>query len=507
MDGMNRNNMGNYIPQEIPVPEVREDRNQRQQNPYGGRKKSPAAGIIIGIVCAFATILAVGIGVMAYYRSMPAYKISKGFYNLGREIEQIQNPLLEKLGLAELLVMMQEEGSHVETKLNFSAELPMIGKTTLGVDTDYKKDVKAKELNASTVFSLMNYEFAHMDIYANQEVFCFSLPELFLEDIYVDNENVVSQYNESILADVAGESTLEDFSIELFPDQKEKISAREWRNLSAMLERFEEDLESCRDGMTIEKVEKGLYRVILPGKETNRLVKNLLDSYGTVYDAVEGGQNWNDYKNLLASDISILFEIDNKNRIESMILEEPVKVMDGEFSLSGEIFLLGEQRSIEKIQGKLIVENNDLERAEIVCQIVQTTGEEKYRMDLDLKYTEGDDHGKMKYMLDCDAAQDEIEMSFSMKDKKDDLGMNLKGTVEDYEKGRSVEFDLDRVEFTMDGSEIYSVAGELEVEPLQGRIEPTAKAETGLFKMDMGDWQKIILQLDDAYGRILEYLW
>ena len=58
MDGMNRNNMGDYIPQEIPVPEVREDRNQRQQNPYGGRKKSPAAGIIIGIVCAFATILA-----------------------------------------------------------------------------------------------------------------------------------------------------------------------------------------------------------------------------------------------------------------------------------------------------------------------------------------------------------------------------------------------------------------------------------------------------------------
>ena len=612
MDGMNRNNMGDYIPQEIPIPEIGEDRSRREEGrhsgqskgqnqsrdygntnsqpgQYGGQgeeqsqswdygntnsqpgqygsqgeeqnhsrnyispysqpeqysspydqaghapywnqnqpqfqgygsshgqrttaydsnraKKGSAIKILIGIVCAFVVIFAIGIGGLAYYRSTPVYRISRGFYNLGREIGQIQNPLFEKLGLGEILLMTQEEGSHVETKLNFSAELPMIGTTTLGVDTDYEKDVKGKELNASTVFSLMNYEFAHLDVYANEEAFCFSLPELFLENIYVDNENVVSQYNESVFAQVAGQSTLQDFSIELFPDMEEKTSAREWRSLSAMLERFEEDLKACKDGMTVEKVENGLYRVTLPGKETNRLVKNLLDSYGKVYKIAESEQGWNDYKNLLASDISLVFEINNKNRIESVILEEPVKVMEGKFFLSGEIFMLGDQRSIDKVQGKLIVENDDQESAEIICQIVQTTGDEKYRMDLDLKYTEGDDNGKIKYTLDCNAAQDEIEMTFSMKDKTDNLGMSLQGTVEDYEKGRSVEFDLDKLTFTMDGSDTYTISGDVEVEPLQGRVNPTVKAETALFKMDLSDWQKIIYQLDDAYGSILEYLW
>ena len=39
MDGMNRNNMGDYIPQEIPIPEIGEDRSRREEGRHSGQSK------------------------------------------------------------------------------------------------------------------------------------------------------------------------------------------------------------------------------------------------------------------------------------------------------------------------------------------------------------------------------------------------------------------------------------------------------------------------------------
>ncbi|MDE7259839.1 MAG: hypothetical protein K2N77_11485, partial [Lachnospiraceae bacterium] len=162
-DGMNQNNLDNYLPQEIPIPGVEQQANDSnagqqennqytgqqvsnpyqynpyQHNPYGQQAEDPYGGqfnsynqpidpygqrvrpyipqsqrkgnvvkIVIGVASVLVLIVALLIGGMVYLRSTPAYKISRGFRNLGKEMSQTQNRLVEKIGINELLLMMQE---------------------------------------------------------------------------------------------------------------------------------------------------------------------------------------------------------------------------------------------------------------------------------------------------------------------------------------------------------------------------------------------------------------
>lgn len=578
-DGMNQNNFGDYIPQEIPIPGVEQQANnpyagqqtndpyagqqindpyagqqvndpyagqqtnnpyagqqmnnpytgQRTESPYGGQgnpysgqpvpysgqvrpyvpqaqKKGTAAKIVIGVACVLVLIVALLVGGMVYLRSTPAYKISRGFLNLGKEMDQTQNRLVEKIGMNELLLMMQEEGSHVDSSLNFATELPLLGSTTLGIDTDFYKDMQAKELNVDTTLSLMNMDFAHLNIYADEENFCFSLPELFLENMYIENEHVVSQYNNSILALLGSPSSMEDFSIDLFADADDKIRPQEWRDLDKIWEKFEGDLTACKEGMMIGKVEKGLYRVTLPQKESDRLLKDLMDSYAEISDALEMQDLWKDYKNLLCSDISLLFEI-NGSRIDSIMLEEPVSLWDNTASIGGELFFLGEARSIDKVQGKVTIEGVDGKTREVIGQIEQASDSDTYQMDMDIKYSEEEESGKIKFVMNCDADRDEFDMTLSMKDSADDMEIALEGRLDDIVKGESLEISLDQLTFSTDAEEAYRISGNIAIEPLQDRIKATVKPDTAFFEMSLDDWEEIIDKLDDEYGSILNSLW
>ncbi len=577
-DGMNQNNLDNYLPQEIPIPGVEQQANDSnagqqendqyteqqvnnpyQHNPYGQQANDPYAGqqmnnpyqhnpygqqsedpyggqfnsynqpidpygqrvrpyipqaqrkgnavkIAIGVACVLVLIVALLIGGMVYLRSTPAYKISRGFRNLGKEMSQTQNQLVEKIGINELLLMMQEEGSHVDSSLNFATDLPLLGHTTLGIDTDYYKDMKAKELNADTTLSLMNMDFAHLNIYADEENFCFSLPELFLENMYIENEHVVSQYNNSILAQLGSKSNMEDFSIELFADADNRVRPQEWRDLDKIWEKFEGDLEACKDGMTISKVEKGLYRVTLPQKETDKLLKDILNSYAEMSD-VEGMQDlWKDYKKLLCSDISLLFEI-NGSRIDSIMLEEPISLWDNNASIEGELFFLGEVRSIDKMQGKVTIGGVDGKKREVLGQIEQTSNSDTYQMDMDIKYSEEEESGRIKFIMNCDAARDDFDMTFTLKDDTDDMEVALEGSLDDIVKGESLEISLDKMTFSTDDEEVYRISGDIAIEPLRDKIKASVKPDTAFFEMSLSDWQKIIDKLDDAYGSILNSLW
>lgn len=481
--------------------------------PYNPQKKGAGLKIVIGLVCALVVLGGIGVGVLAHYRSKPSYKINQGLLNLAKEIEQVKNPLSEKIGMDDIAVMMQEEGSHVETALDFTTEVPLMGSSavTFGVDTDFYKDVHAKELNSETSISVLNYDFMHFNIYANDEVFCFSMPELFLENMYIENENVVSQYNSSFLNGILEGGTpndAKDFSIDLFPDEDERISVSELRDFSAFMDGFEADINACREGMTIEKADADLYRVTFPARETDRLMKDFLESYGKVYGAEEELEMWKEYKTLVLSDVSFLFEIDSKNRIESITLEEPVEMMDGEASLEAEIFFMGETKSIDKIQGKLKAKGvDDIER-EVLWQIQQTSDNEVYKADMDFKVNEaGETLGKLKFVMDCNAAKDTFDITCSYKDDESEMEIILESSIDDYVKGESIEIDLDKAVITMDGEELFKLSGDIDIEPLQGAIQPSVEPERAFFDMSYADWLEIIYLLEDEYGGILDYLW
>ena len=541
MDGMNQNNNNPYGQQ----PDAYQTNNPYQQsdaqqmnnpyqqsdaqqmnNPYqpqdnysvppvqpynpNGPKKGISVKLAIAISCVVVLLIAVCVGVLAYSRNTPSYKVRKGIENLGKEMVEIKNPLTEKLGLSDIMLMMQEDGGHVDTKLDFVIELPIFGDTTMGIDTDFYKDVNAKELSADTSLSVLNIEFAHLNIYANDEVFCFSVPELFIEDMYIENENVISQYNNSILAD-GTELDMEDFSINLFPDKDTGIRMRDWRNLSTALGDFEKDFTAFQDAMTIEKVEKGLYRVTYPAKETDRMLKSLLENYGKLSGTEEELDIWKEYKTLVVSDVNLLLEIDNNNRIDSIMLENPLEVLDGEASLEAEVFFLGESRSIDKVQGKFVGNGLDGKTREAIWQVQEVCSDDAYDVDVDFKWTEEDKTvGKMKFVMNCDAVKEKVGITCSIKDDESEMDIVLKSSIDDYDKGESIEIDLDEITVSYisgdDSESSFKISGDILVEPLQGKIEPSVEPETAFFEMSLYDWMDIIEQLEDEYGYLLDAL-
>ena len=491
---------------------------QPQGNPGGqvvyaynpqGQKKGSAAKILIGIACALVAVIGIGIGVLAYFMSTPAYKVQKGLANLAKDIAENSNPLTDKLGMDDIAEMLQEDGGHVQTILNVTVDIPSEDRITVGVDTNYYKDVRAKELSADTSVSVMNNDLFSFNMYANDEVFAFSIPELFLEDVYIENENLVSQYNNSIFGSIYP-SDMEDFSIDLFQDNKDKTSLSGRRNQSSAWGKLENDIDACRKAMTIEKVEKGLYRVTFPAKETDRLYKRILES---VYQDDELREYLfpDDYKKIIASDISLLFEINGKNRIDSIMLEEPVEMLDGEASMDGEIFFLGEKISTDKIQGKMTVNGVDGETREIILQIQQTSDADRYQMDMDMKYTEsGDTLGMMKCVVNCDAKDDEFDMTCSVKDDWDSVEIIVQGSFDDIVKGENWKIDLDKASFSMNGEEYIKITGDIIIEPLRNGVISSVKPKTALFEMTYTDWLEIIYRLEDESSLLdylMDYMW
>lgn len=508
---------GNSMPPEIPIPDIKgaDDRTVSphdaiaygpQEQQYIPQKPRKGTGIRILLAVAgvvLAVFALVGIGV-ACFRSTAAYKLGKGLQNLGREMAQSRNPLVDKLGLEDILLMMAEEGSYVSTQFNFSSE-ELYG-VTVGIDTECYKNVRDKQLSAETSMSMMNYEFAHLNIYADEEALCFSIPELFLEDMYIENEDVVSQYNGSILTDLTGYSDAEDFSIDFF-SEGESLSLRDWAAEDSFLERYRDTIEACQKKVVLEKAEKGFYRVVYPEKEMNDLVGDMMDSYESVYEMTSEGAWWKEYDRIVASDISVLFEINRQNRIESIAFERPVKLLDGTASMEGSLHFLGSGRSVDKMQGEMVVDGADGVERSLHFQILQTPSEDTLRMDMDIDLMEEQDSLlRMKYVMNSDAVKDRFDMNFSIWDDTEDMEFIVEGSLEDIVRGRSLELELDKLAMNMDGEELFKVTGSFAVEPFDGEVSSTVRKKTAFFGMTEDDWLEIAYRIDDEYGGLMNYL-
>ena len=248
--------------------------------PYLPPKNHKRTALIVAL-CVAAVVLAVILGGWFTYVHSAPYKVRRGFLNLMREAEEMKNPLAEKIGTDKIRRMVVEDGSHLDTRLNVTLGDfflgSMFGDITLGVDTDCEADRQEKEMAASTRVSVMNYELANLEVYGEREKLCFSIPALYLEDVYIENENVQRQYNRSLWASVFGEARGDDFSIDLFPDPG--IFGDEEGVGKAFLNEYADEIAECRRHMTMEKAGKDLYRISFEGLYFNELVRQVLYDY------------------------------------------------------------------------------------------------------------------------------------------------------------------------------------------------------------------------------------
>lgn len=439
---------------------------------------------------------------------------------LTKEAQALRNPMEEKLGSEALCRMLFTEGSQVDTKLNVTFD-SYFGEVTVGVDTVYAKDRRDKEMSASTAVSIRNYELGHVDIYADRENVCFSIPELFLEDLYLENENVLAQYNRSMWADdwMFGEAQGDDFTIDLFSqpwffEDEDGVG-------KAFLNRYAGEIEACRRHMMMETAGQDTYRISFDGLYFNELIRQILYDY---VDASVFGRE--DIMGILSyfdvvsgpEKISFLLEMDGADRIGCIRLEKPLSLCKGAMHLDGDIYFLGGENSLEKMQGRLFFENKAGEKPredEILWQVVRSLEQGEYRMESEAKYSFLNDGKKETMKLGWDLSYNAPKNSFASKANArlqgDEIALEASGDFSHIEKGESFDLDLDEVILQIDGEEALKIRGKIELAPLSRRVERIAKPKTAFFDMDGEEWIEILEKIDREYGYLweaaMDYLW
>lgn len=479
--------------------------------PYLPQAKKNKKGIFIALgVVLTLLLICIGAGYFAHINS-PVYKIRKGFEKMDKEWAQMRNPLSEKLDADEINRMMAKDGSHVKTSLDFTMDTYGMGNVTLGIDTDYQKNVRRKELDAQTSFSVMNFDFAHFNVYGDEDVLCFSIPELFLEDVYIETEDVTGQYNKSMWADsyLFGKME-EDYSIDLFPDTPQYGSVHSWQDVREYLGKSSDHLETCLQDAKIEKAGKGIYRVTFDSIEVNYLLRDLVQAYEDMT-----GQDMYDLMSCLqlvsmGDDISFLIKIDQRGIIRQIVLEDPISILDNQIKMEGEILFNGQKHSIDLLQGEFTFTGyEDDENVEIIWQVDQwmDSAKDEYQVEADIKCEAFDEKMNLKYKAAFDTVYDEFEMSFSMKDDWTVCNIYGNGRFDDIRPGCGYEMDLKELSLELDGEELFKLSGDIMVEPQRGEIRRSAKAKKAFFKMTEEDWYRVLDKIDEEYGSLMDMLW
>lgn len=472
------------------------------------------------LICVITTLTVLTAIIWFSYTHSASYRIRKGFIRLAKEAEALKNPMEEKLGLEALCRMLFTEGSQADTKLNVTFD-SFLGEVTLGVDTAYAQDRRDREMSASTAVSIMNYELGHVDVYADRDNVSFSIPELFLEDLYLENENVLAQYNRSMWADdwLFGEARGDDFTIDLF--SQPWVFTDEDGVGKAILKRYAGEIEACRRHMTMEKAGQDIYRISFDGLYFNELIRQILYDYVdasvfgreeamgilSYFDVVSGPEK-----------ISFLIEMDGADRIECIRLEKSLSLCRGAMHLDGDIYFLGAENGLEKMQGRLFFDNKAGEEEredEILWQVVRSLEQGEYRMESEAKYSFLN-NGKKETMklgwdLSYSAPKNSFETKANARIRGSEVALEAAGDFSHIEKGEGFDLELDEVNLLIDGEEILRVKGKMNLAPLSRRVEKLAKPKTAFFAMGEADWIEILEKIDREYGYLWEtamnYLW
>lgn len=487
--------------------------------PYLPPKDTKKRTLII-VLCVCAAVFAVILGGWVHHTHSPAYRLQKGLLNLAREADEMKNPLTEKTGMGAIRQMMAREGYSADSKLNvtFDTGRDLFGELTLGVDMECDKDAKAKEMSVSTALSLMNYEFGHVELYGDDEKLCFSVPELFMEDMYIENENVMSQYEGSIWEDFFGEIFGEieedvDFSVDLFRDKW--IFADEEGFVKAFLKEYDLEIAECKRHMTVERAGSDLFRVSFDNLYFNELVRQIL------YDYVDYSQIGREdalgilsYFDVISNgkDVSFLFELNDKNRIESIRLEEPLSLRRGDLRISGDVYFLGAERSIEKMQGKIEIKRDeeDIGDTEFTWQVVQSFEGDDYLLRSNIRYSMERNGEKYHEGVDidfaCNGRKDSFEAEVSLHSPLGEIELTAEGGLSHIQKGESFDLELDEVVVSMDDEELLLIRGKYGVEPLARRVKQNVKPKKAFFELDMDDMASWLDEMFDEYDYLFEYL-
>lgn len=265
--------------------------------------------------------------------------------------------------------------------------------------------------------------------------------------------------------------------------------------------------------MTIEKAGKELYRVKFDPLYFNELVRQVLYDY--VDYSVAGREEAMgilSYFDVISNaDISFLIEMDNANRIESIRIEEPLTMCQGEMQISGDIYFLGAESSLEKVQGKVEVKRDreeETESVELTWQVLQSLASEDYQMESDIRCSVTKSGEKqnvgVEISLACDGRENSFETEISTRSRLGTAQLTAEGSLSHIKRGESFDLEVDEAVITVDDEEFLLIRGEFGVEPLARRVKQNVKPEKAFFEMSEREWNRWVDEVINEFDYLFD---
>ncbi|MDD6812538.1 MAG: hypothetical protein PUD93_11910 [Lachnospiraceae bacterium] len=407
---------------EINIPEIPEKKNKK-------KIWLVAAGILAACLL---------VGTMAFACIVKLYntserKLLKGFISLAEEFGDWNEIWKVETGKD---FANASDRMKLTTIMNVSGEdLPI----TLGIDVESMRDMEAKRLKSSLIFSVSNTDLAEVITYADEKKIMLAMPDFFRQNLSFQTNHIERQYNQSLWAEKFGKMEEEEISIDLFAreDKTEKEI-----DIEQLINKWK---EMDTEGITIEEMEETVdhytqYRIVLPQELVESIIKT----------------------EELASDVALLVSMDKRNRIMQIQFEEPVLISNGvkePISVSGSMMFLGEERSIDDIAVRCEwdIPMDALELDEKTKEALEVFGNKSGLQD------------NIEFVTDMNIALDENDIS--------------------------VVADLNKLTISVDRLGTYKITGSVKAEPLKEEIRPLEGETISLFEITEEEYEDLTTQI------------
>ncbi len=411
---------------EIEIPQI-------NANEEKGKKRLWTAGIVTACLV---VVLLLAVTLWKVYFS-DERRLLKGISVLSEEALAVKNIWKERSD-SELYEVFDK--GQLTAVLNISGEeLPI----TLGLDTKTMRDVDARKMKSDISISVSNMKLAEMILYGDKKQVIFSLPDFWKQNLSFGTTHIEQQYNQSMWAEIFGNIGEEEITLDLF--QKSKTEEKEIAEKLAE----EIDFKKLLEEVTIEKEATN-------GKEgTNG--KEAEQYRVTIPQAV-----WEEaVASDVVSDVVCLIELDKKNRIQTIQIEEMevlTNSVNEAISISGTISFQGEQRSIDDIHVML--------ETKLPMQALQLEEELQSVMEI---------FGNQRGVEDYITILTDVNLSFD----ENDIGVSA---------------DLNELTISVDRIGTYKIRGSVKAEPLSDGISPLEGEIIPLFEMTQREYEDLAQQ-------------
>lgn len=471
---------------------------------------------ILGVTVVAVFLVIVAVAAICFARAQhPRWRLTKGLVNLGTELSRYYNPVLAEAELDQLWQKLQNGASHTVAEVDVS--LPGKEVSTLGLKLDKSTDRQKQLLKALGEISMFGKDGLALEMAMEGEVLYLTLPALSSKALKLDADSLVSGFNDSFLAKLAGWNIPEDYLKFIFGDflkpaagseatgaggEAADESTRDSDTVSGLLARaflagsmgqrgtgleteagvrdFLAQVEVTASGkeITIENSFREIqwtgYTLKLPGEAVNQLFAKL----GQVLDSEKKVR----FKEQLLLDIYL----DQDDRIVRIATPEALTDLKSGMKIEFTLDLSGEERTVDAVTMTMYVtdetQTQDPKEAEVILhwkgmpEMNGTSGQGGSSGSLALEWKPVRDGaswpeaGSLKVTYEWDYAGKAFAVTGEQQKQGNKLACEMKGNLLDVLPGERVQLNVDTLRVIRGEKEICNVAGLLMLEPLMEEI-------------------------------------